>query len=291
MADELSSNEYLLKRARNIAENKAKLILLGLEEPPASKPKTVRAARAPREPQEPTRSSGRLSGVAPEVKPLDDVDLEASDSGSPPSKNVDHLTRASSASRLSEEQMAKLDALEPVSSAPLTEAELENLELAEQDMRAGRTPGGWRASAAKGVNDWVVKRELLNRVRQELGLRWPQWLATIEREVPMGSTVAAKAQTMYRLERAACGLGLDYKNWPKGVGVLLSNKRLPKPEKDGGGNTIGPPARPPRQLLTLGADTEIFKRQGQRLEARFGRDAGNGWVYNHALGKLRILQM
>ena len=46
--------------------------------------------------------------------------------------------------------------------------------------------------------------------------------------------------------------------------------------------------RPPRpRLLTLGADTEALRREGQRLEHAYGRDRGNGWAYNHALGKAR----
>ena len=44
------------------------------------------------------------------------------------------------------------------------------------------------------------------------------------------------------------------------------------------------------RVLTLGSDTEMLRREGQRLEAKFGRDAGNGWAYNHALGKLRLFQ-
>ena len=47
---------------------------------------------------------------------------------------------------------------------------------------------------------------------------------------------------------------------------------------------------PPPRILTLGSDTENLKREGQQLEHRYGRDAGNGWAYNHALGKLRLYQ-
>lgn len=47
---------------------------------------------------------------------------------------------------------------------------------------------------------------------------------------------------------------------------------------------------PVGRLLTLGSDTESLKREGQRLEAKYARDRGNGWVYNHALGKLRQYQ-
>ena len=40
--------------------------------------------------------------------------------------------------------------------------------------------------------------------------------------------------------------------------------------------------------LTL---TKALRREGQRLEARYGRDRGNGWAYNHACGKLRRYQV
>ena len=82
---------------------------------------------------------------------------------------------------------------------------------------------------------------------------------------------------MFGIEKAACGLGLGYKDWPEGVGVLLAH------DEEESESTV------PR-LLTLGADTETLRREGQRLEQKFGRDAGNGWVYNHALGKLRKYQ-
>lgn len=84
---------------------------------------------------------------------------------------------------------------------------------------------------------------------------------------------------MFAIERAACGLGLDYKAWPDGVGVLLANEEATPNEP-----------RPRPRILTLGSDTEMLKREGQRLEHRFGRDAGNGWAYNHALGKVRQYQ-
>ena len=35
----------------------------------------------------------------------------------------------------------------------------------------------------------------------------------------------------------------------------------------------------------------VVAGEGQRLEYVFGRDAGNGWAYNHALGKLRLYQV
>ena len=69
---------------------------------------------------------------------------------------------------------------------------------------------------------------------------------------------------------------MPYRNWPDGVGVLLANE----PAVDG-----APPPLP--RLLTLGSDTEALRREGQCIEAKFGTDKGNGWAYNHFLGKLR----
>ena len=42
--------------------------------------------------------------------------------------------------------------------------------------------------------------------------------------------------------------------------------------------------------LTLGSCSESLKREGQRLEFDFGKDSGNGWAYNHAMGKFRQFQ-
>ena len=121
---------------------------------------------------------------------------------------------------------------------------------------------------------------LLKEAADNFGLRWPSWLDKIQGALPkMGSTPAAQHQTMFAIERAACGMGLPYKHWPPGVGVLLAGEELDDEQ-----------APPPPRVITLGCDTEALKREGQRLEARFGRDSGNGWVYNHALGKLRQYQ-
>jgi len=172
--------------------------------------------------------------------------------------------------------MAKLDALEQVSCASVTEAELAALELARDDLSTQKTAGGWQAHTKKGTSLWGEKRQILHMAAPKHGLRWPSWLGKIESALPpMGTTPAARDQTMYAIERAACGLGLDYRAWPEGVGVLLSNREGASP-------------RP--RLLTLGSDTEALRREGQRLEHRFGRDAGNGWAYNHALNKLRLYQ-
>ena len=137
------------------------------------------------------------------------------------------------------------------------------------------TSRGWQAHKKKGTSMWKEKRELLREASEMFGIRWPTWLTAIEAVVPMGSTPAAQDQTMFCIEKAACGWGLGYHHWPDGVGVLLSTKELQEGEA---------PPRP--RVLTLGSDTEALRREGQKLEAKFGHDAGNGWVYNHALNKL-----
>ena len=51
--------------------------------------------------------------------------------------------------------------------------------------------------------------------------------------------------------------------------------------------TLTLPLTPP---LTLTLTPKALRREGQRLEARHGRDAGNGWAYNHSINKLRHYQ-
>ena len=39
-----------------------------------------------------------------------------------------------------------------------------------------------------------------------------------------GSTAAARDQTLFGIEAAACGFGFPYGHWPEGVGVLLAHE-------------------------------------------------------------------
>lgn len=277
---------YELMREKTIAANRAQLAALGLEE--AAKAcrtqaegvrKRPRAPAEPKPPPAPSSRSSRSRGSAPELghvpAELDDRTFEADEDGDSSGPHAERLKQPSNHPRLTKEQMEKLDALEPVSSDPLvTDAELAALELVQrEDLRGGK---GWQDAKKRNVSLWGEKRTILQEAAPKRGLRWPTWLAEIEASLPpMGSTQTARDQTMYAIMRAACGLGLDYHGWPAGVGVLLSRHE-------------GIPARP--RLLTLGADTEKLKREGQYLEHRYGRDAGNGWAYNHALGKLRLFQ-
>ena len=280
-----SISAYELEREKTIAANKAQLAALGLED--AAKAcrtqaegvrKRPRAPAEPKPPPAPSSRSSRSRGPAPVLghvpAELDDRTFEADEDGDSPGPHAERLKQPSNHPRLTEEQMKKLNALESVSSAPLvTDAELAALELVREDLRGGK---GWQDAKKRNISLWGEKRTILQEAAPKRGLRWPTWLDQIEASLPaMGSTQTARDQSMYAIQRAACGLGLEYHGWPAGVGVLLSRHE-------------GIEARP--RLLTLGADTEKLKREGQYLEHRFGRDAGNGWAYNHALGKLRLYQ-
>ena len=318
-------SEYELERRANIERNEQFMVENGLKEAASDvgkKGKAPRAApqkRARREPQKPSRSSRRLVGEAADDVEIDGDALEAFDALPDVASRREGLANASKKPRLTATMVAALDAMEEASSAPLDDEEVAALEQVRAYLKEN-TEGG-----KPGKDTWQKKRALLQEAVEMLGpVRWPSWLAGIEAKVTMGKTDAARHQTMcaaarrapnaprewsptmpllsrtschrihvvcartclaarrFAIERAACGLGLDYaRGWPAGIGVLLSN--------DVDAEGVAEPARP--RLLTLGGDTERLRREGQRLEHRFGRDLGNGWVYNHALGKLREYQL
>lgn len=367
---------YEKERLANIEANKAKLVELGIDEAVTDiraqkKPVSRKRPRDAKPPAKPTRASGRLAGEVIVEEVSGSAALDALDALEDKAKGyLDPLKRASNVPRLTPEQSAKLNSLEPVSAGPLSAEELEAVELARDDQVSERTAGGWAAHKAKGTNMYAEKRAILRASASEHGLRWPTWLGKIQAALPpMGTTETARDQTMFAIERAACGLGLDYKAWPEGVGVLLRTQERPEigpglyttsdvlailraqggrehttakrvrealetelglepgalkhckddifakiaaafeqldREQQGGADAA--PGEPtasastaalqaakaalsstPR-ILTLGSDTEVLRREGQRLEAKYGRDAGNGWAYNHALGKLRLYQ-
>ena len=192
------------------------------------------------------------------------------------------MKRASNYPTLTPEQRAKLDTLGPLSTA-LASAPLSKAEIAALARVGSLSAEGWQVHMSKGTCVWEAKRKVLADAQEEHELRWPEWLDAIEAvpSISWGKTSGSQHHTMFCIELAACGFGCPYKDWPEGVGVLLSGE-----EVDAGGA-----APPSPRLLTLGSDTEALRREGQRLEARYGRDAGNGWVYNHALGKLRKYQV
>ena len=84
--------------------------------------------------------------------------------------------------------------------------------------------GGWKEHGAATV--WAAKRALLAEAQEKHGLRWPEWLNAIEAALPgrWGSTAAARDQTLFGIEAAACGFGFPYRHWPEGVGVLLAHE-------------------------------------------------------------------
>ena len=255
MPDTLSA--YEKERLANIESNERVLVELGVLQAaaaarPPRKPKQPRAERKPA-PQGPRRASGRLNGdVLPELfdggPDLDELDRRAA--------TQPGLKRASDVRRLTAEQMQRLDSLEPTSAAALSAEEAAAIDLAREDVAAGGTAGGWKAHKAKGTNMYTEKRTLLKEAAASRGLRWPSWLGKIQGALPpMGSTDSARDQTMFAIERAACGFGLDYKHWPAGVGVLLA-----------GEETAEGAAAPLPRILTLGSDTERLRREGQKLE-------------------------
>ena len=286
-------SEYEKQREQNIAANKARLAELGIEEAAEAvrtKPAEAKVVRKrPREPRvapAPSRASRRLSGAPEELMGLemDDNDVPMPVIEEP---RGDPLKQASNRPRLTAEQMARLNSLEEVSEGPLTDAEVAGLEGLEDALHVG----SWKVHKGKGTVMWGEKRKKLAELAAERSLRWPSWLGKIQGALPpMGTTETARHQTMLTIEQAACGLGMTYKAWPEGVGVLLDSEEAPPTEGEADGASSAVAARPRPRVLTLGADTEALKREGQRLEARWARDAGNGWVYNHALGKLRTYQ-
>ena len=302
-ASEAPLTAYEALREANIERNRRMMIALGLEtegDAPRSsfltnKKKTTkapagvkRAREAPAAARAPTRGSKRLAGEIAEYEGGLEGDVGAlgaegdfiNDDEDGLGSLREPLKRASKHARLTTEQAAKLNALEEASAGPLTPDELEAIDLSYEYIASQRTAGSWKAHAIKGTCMWEEKRVLLKEAADMFGLRWPSWLDKIQGALPkMGGTPNAQHQTMFAIERAACGMGLPYKHWPYGVGVLLATDELADGE-----------APPNPRVLTLGSDTESFRREGQRIEARYGRDSGNGWVYNHALGKLRLYQ-
>jgi len=274
---------YEQQRLSNIQRNNDQLKELGLVDQHgksttkfrrAERPKTLRTPRKRSAPQQivSSRKSSRISGAPPPKPTLDDAALDAL-LGEKTRSFIEPLKRASDKPRLTAAQMAKLHSLEATSEGVVTDAEVSGLEGLREELVCG----SWMDHQSKGTNMYAEKRAKLAALAAERGLRWPSWLGKIQGALPpMGRTETARHQTMLSIEQAACGLGFTYHAWPEGTGVLLADTE----------EVIS--ARP--RLLTLGSDTEALKREGQKLESRFARDTGNGWAYNHHLGKLRTYQ-
>ena len=269
MASQLS--EYEWSRLKNIQDNQQVLIALGLAKPP--KPS------APRPPKPPAAQKKKRAAAAAQPgarrKSLRSSSEAPTDSSEPATVTIAELKRPSTKLRLTNNQQLKLEALDINVSGPLSPIELNSLEFAREEL-AESVPQTWREAHTNGETIWQAKRRCLHYSAQLFGLRWPRWLSEIEEAIEMAGD-DAREHTMYTLEAAAVGFGFPYAKWPAGAGVLLS---------DGLGSGPLPKPRP----LTLGSDTELLKREGHYLEHRFAPDKGNGWVYNHALGKLRLFQ-
>jgi hypothetical protein len=358
---------YELKRLKNIHENDLQLHHLGLLNRPASASSGIARKKAKRaaKPDAPTpthksarASAGRASpaaaGAAGEIPTAAEVDAVLARADS---RDVRPLPRANGAKRtLSSRQSALLDSREVGGARPLTAQEVAAVHAARLNLR-----GVGAGSGYKGRNTWEEKRVLL---RGTPGVRRPSWMDTLARSGDFGKTPEARAQTLFALERAAAGLGLEYTHWPSGVGVLLggvtmeemrgvplaglsseedtadgmssgsgepgpgtnwsnvaqraeageeaaaeasaeravSQGAVPEEAAEGaaaveaaaGGamvmDAVADDAVPVGRLLTLGSDTESLRREGMRLESKWARDKGNGWVYNHCLSKLRHYQ-
>ena len=300
---------YEQERLNTIGANNQKMVELGLmtEQEAAAqaalgmdvnvkpKPKRQKKEKTDEPPPRPTRGSSRLNGEAP-VAGIGETGRPSPNSVLPEEQQEEEddplptLKAASKDRRLTPEQMKKLDSLEEVSAAPLTDEEVEAAKKAREYVRNVDE----QHKKNKGVN-YVGRRASLRKcVLKDEDLRWPTWLKEIETSLPkiqqhLGLNPISednKIKVMYALERGACGIGIDYRDttkgtpWPLGVGVLINN------EEEGSEDYV---AKRPR-VLTLGADTEILKREGNRLETMHGKDKSNGWCYNHALGKLRGYQ-
>eukprot|EP00962_Isochrysis_galbana_P033740 scaffold11351_cov141-Isochrysis_galbana.AAC.7 len=353
---------YELERLKNIRENDLRLDELGLLKQvaaPASSGKARKKTKRAAKPPPPTsirksargsagRASSTAAGAAGEIPTAAEVESVLAPADS---RDVRPLPRANGAKRtLSSRQSALLESLEAGGACPLTPQEVAAVHAARLNLR-----GVGAGSGYQGRNTWEEKRVLL---RDTAGVRRPSWLDMLARSVDFGKTAEARAQTLFALERAAAGLGLEYAGWPLGVGVLLGGvteeemhgvplvgvKSEHGTAGAGGGRSVGgeqglgmdssddaQPAElaeaeaaaagassegaaeeraaaegaaggaigtdtladdvvPVGRLLTLGSDTESLRREGMRLESKWARDKGNGWVYNHCLNKLRYYQ-
>jgi hypothetical protein len=128
--------------------------------------------------------------------------------------------------RLTSEQAAKLDGLETGLVKELTPEQVEALPRVLHDLATNRG-GGW-----SGFSSYRMQaRKVLQESAKQHGLPWPSWLATIESRMnelqkkaglnPIGAENLN--QVMWALECAASGLGIGYRHWPVGVGVLLAD--------------------------------------------------------------------
>jgi hypothetical protein len=217
---------YELDRLQNMRENDRELDKLGLFKRVVAAPGSSGQARqkAQRRANEHTAtlirksargSAGRTSptaaGAAGGTSTATDTEAVLARADG---RDVRPLPRPNGTKRtLSLRQSALLDSMEEGGASPLTPQEVTAVHAARHNLR-----GVGLGSGYKGRNTWEERRALL---RGTAGVRRPSWLDALAKSVDFGKTPEARAQTLFALERAAAGLGLEYAGWPVGVGVLL----------------------------------------------------------------------
>jgi len=226
---------YEVERLDNIRRNKQQLQALGLDTAARGvrRPPAKRAAPKPKRQAQPAaaplRKSSRRSGDAPspgaaggDLATAAEVDavLDRADRlDLRPLPRADRKTPTLTAA-----QAALLEGM--VGTPPLTIDEVSAVHAARRNVVGKGTGSGYM-----GRNTWEEKRSLL---RATAGLRWPTWLEGLATcGIGMGRTDEAKNQTLYMVERAACGLGLEYEihqlphiPWPRLELLTRPRRRL-----------------------------------------------------------------
>jgi hypothetical protein len=297
-------SEYERQRLERMEANHAVLVELGLvpggsaslsmKKPPPQK-KPPRPKPLQQAPTKASRGSRRLRG---EVAEHDGIDMEgaffdddsAGEDDEMPAKptGIRFGQARHGHKRLTSVQAAKLDTLYPDEPKELTPEQVQKLDLVLMDLATNRSRG-WTSDH---TDRKAQGRAVLRESAKEHGLPWPKWLDDYDRRAnELQKYISARSRcagnplsernrhdVMWALEGGAIGLGVRYKNWPAGVGVLLGDQELPKE------------LQPPPRLLTISSDVESLKLEGEKFELAFDRDSSNGWAYRHALTKLGYFQ-
>ena len=164
----------------------------------------------------------------------------------------------------------------------LAEAEgrLGEMEALKKELEEERARSEMRASRIEGLQGQVIKSREEKEHAEEM---------------------QAHAESRNEALEGELGLqGGELKPFREDIGTKIDRTLAEPDEEEGEGEAEGRSTamqtakaaieRATPRVLTLGADTEMLRREGQRLEAKFGKDAGNGWAFNHVLGKLRLFQ-
>ena len=262
------TSQYEVERDQRIATNRAKLLELEIKPLTNKRPARSRTGTAGKKRQrlfvnEPVRRSTRARGMA---APAPEAMVELPDEFEAiPQRRLHRPSRKPRLTSAQSQQLEKLaDGTKPtLLGRSLTAKEAAACEAALEALK-GSSVGRTAAIKMGNAEYYSNARDVL---KQQKGIRLPGWLSQLEDLVLGGKSIANRNQTMFSLEKACCGIGLRHRSWPDTVGLLVGHG------------------------LTLGADTEALKREGQKLEAVHGDDVSNGWAYNHAMGKLRLFQI